>query len=437
MMEISFLEALIEKCSERGCSNVEASLQKGFSVRVGLEQDNIITYFIEHNFIHLRTMLDGKLGCVTISASKNLSLDAIADITVSSAIANPYRYRKAQYFFTNRTLPFDVDKEKKIMYSDFDNNDLLINAWIAWIKTEAKKISQNFKCQLLSLLFTYEFEEFVFLNSNGTKGRYSLNNSHVGGAVQLNLSTRQQIVSFSFNGLKYGDKIFEILDEQNFSDRLRYHSATQFEELKGRVKFSKIASAQLISSIAQAFNGELAVINNSFLKKEDIGKKIWNDNINIIDDPIAKEGKLFIPFDNEGMPASRKFLVSQGVPREFLCDILTQMKLGDGSPGNGYRKPPDYLIRIYPSNLILEVNGDIEEDYDLYVGELGYQTVFNASSGLLNGVVFGYKINSSGKVPVMFHLGIHINQIFSKILPASSPEWIGTNFVPEFLAIIR
>lgn len=73
----------------------------------------------------------------------------------------------------------------------------------------------------------------------------------------------------------------------------------------------------------------------------------------------------------------------------------------------------------------------------MYIGELGYQTVFNASSGLLNGVVFGYKINSSGKVPVMFHLGIHINQIFSKILPASLPEWIGTNFVPEFIAIIR
>lgn len=142
------------------------------------------------------------------------------------------------------------------------------------------------------------------------------------------------------------------------------------------VLFHPDAGRNLFSNILQAFNGE-SVIRGSSYFADSLGKKIANENINIIDDATMKKGVSSYPVDGEGTKTKRKYLVEKGVLKSFLTDLNSAEKLEIEPSGNAFRGSYRSRPGISVSNCFLEeVEGhpvpDIIKtvDYGLYIFEI-------------------------------------------------------------------
>lgn len=87
--------------------------------------------------------------------------------------------------------------------------------------------------------------------------------------------------------------------------------------------------------------------------KGKLNKKIFNDNITIVDDATLKGARGSYHFDDEGTPSQRTVLVEKGVLKTYLTDRYHSQKLGIKPTGNGRRQ--DFAYKPIPrmSNTIL------------------------------------------------------------------------------------
>jgi PmbA protein len=118
-------------------------------------------------------------------------------------------------------------------------------------------------------------------------------------------------------------------------------------------------SAGLVGHFAGAISGPAVARGTSFLK-DMMGKQVFATGITIKDDPLMRRGLGSRPFDAEGMAASGKELVSNGVLDSFLLDQSSARQLGlepTGHAGRGTGSPPSPA----PSNLYL-ANGSLTPD---------------------------------------------------------------------------
>ncbi len=142
------------------------------------------------------------------------------------------------------------------------------------------------------------------------------------------------------------------------------------------VLFHPDAGIDLFSGIIAAFNGD-SVIKGSSCYADSLGKKIANENINLIDDAVMVKGVSSIPLDGEGTRAKKKYIIRKGVLENFLTDLNSAEKLNLEPTGNAYRDSYSSRPYISSTNCYLEDNNSypIPEiiktvDYGLYVFEI-------------------------------------------------------------------
>ena len=106
-----------------------------------------------------------------------------------------------------------------------------------------------------------------------------------------------------------------------------------------------------------------------------MGKKIFSDGINIIDDPHRPRGFRSKPFDAEGLPNARRAIAENGVLTTWVLDLSSARQLDLESTGNASRgtsSPPSPSV----TNLYMEAGtqtpaelmADIENGF--YITEL-------------------------------------------------------------------
>jgi TldD protein len=129
-----------------------------------------------------------------------------------------------------------------------------------------------------------------------------------------------------------------------------------------------------------------------------IGTKCASELIDGVDDATIPNGWGSFTFDDEGTPAQRTVLFTEGVLQSFLYDRLRAEKDGVASTGNGrrqsYASPP--VVRMTNTNIL---NGSSSADDVLsstpagvYVTSLGGGQVNPATGDFVFGVSEGYLI---------------------------------------------
>lgn len=71
--------------------------------------------------------------------------------------------------------------------------------------------------------------------------------------------------------------------------------------------------------------------------KDKINTKIFDENINIIDDPLIDWAVSSCSFDDEGTSSQKKMLVENGVLKNFIYDLRTAARAKTKSTGNGFK----------------------------------------------------------------------------------------------------
>jgi PmbA protein len=95
-------------------------------------------------------------------------------------------------------------------------------------------------------------------------------------------------------------------------------------------------AASIIGNIFQAVSGESIFRKASFLVGQ-LGERIANEKVTVIDDGRLSRGLGSRPFDAEGLPTRKTVVIREGVLENYLLDTYTARKLGMKSTGNASR----------------------------------------------------------------------------------------------------
>ena len=102
------------------------------------------------------------------------------------------------------------------------------------------------------------------------------------------------------------------------------------------VVYDQRVAFSLVGHLSSAINGSALARKTSFLQNAH-GERIFADGITIIDDPLRPRGLRSQPFDVEGVAASRRALVENGVLKSWILDCASARELGLTTTGHAQR----------------------------------------------------------------------------------------------------
>lgn len=102
------------------------------------------------------------------------------------------------------------------------------------------------------------------------------------------------------------------------------------------VIFDNRVATQVLSPLIGAIAGPSIARGQSFLK-DDMGQRLMPAGIDLIDDPFRPRGLGSVPFDDEGLPVSRRTLLEDGVLTTWLLNTSSAAQLGLKSTGHASR----------------------------------------------------------------------------------------------------
>lgn len=113
------------------------------------------------------------------------------------------------------------------------------------------------------------------------------------------------------------------------------------------------AAAGLLKEFSAAF-----FANNIYKKKSPLegklNKPLYSGILNIMDNGLLERGFGSTPFDGEGLPSKKTYLVQKGVVRSWLADIYWGRKLAFPSTGSSRRDSLKETPSVGISNLYIE-----------------------------------------------------------------------------------
>ena len=194
------------------------------------------------------------------------------------------------------------------------------------------------------------------------------------------------------------------------------------------VIFNDRTARSLISHFANAINGSAIARETSFLK-DMMGKSVFRDGINIIDEPHRKRGLRSKPFDGEGLSNKQRNLIEDGRLTTWLLDLRSARQLGLQPTGHASRStsspPSPSATNLYiqageasPSELMSEIKNG------LYVTELiGFG--INGLTGDYSRGASGFWIeNSETAYPVSeVTIAGNLKDIFMQLTPANDLQF--------------
>lgn len=158
------------------------------------------------------------------------------------------------------------------------------------------------------------------------------------------------------------------------------------------VVFDPRAGQSLLGHLSSAVNGQSIARGTSFLRSK-MGQSIFNNRINIIDDPSRRRGLKSRHFDAEGVACKRLAVVQNGELKSWLLDSATGKQLDLPTTGHAARAPSGPPSPT-ASNLYMEA-GDLSVSDLLADIKMGFYVTELIGMGV-NGVTGDYSRGASG-----------------------------------------
>lgn len=138
--------------------------------------------------------------------------------------------------------------------------------------------------------------------------------------------------SRSASGLEKPEDVGRIAAER----ALRRLHARKVPTAKAPVIFEPRTARSLVEHVFEAASGDAIYRNASFLAGR-LGEQVASEKVTIIDDGTIPGLLGTSPFDDEGVPSRRTFVIERGVLRSYLLNVYTARKLGLKTTGNASR----------------------------------------------------------------------------------------------------
>jgi PmbA protein len=177
----------------------------------------------------------------------------------------------------------------------------------------------------------------VFANSRGFLGSYRSTYCSVSAvpvASQDGAMERDYWFTLArdFASLEEPEKVGRIAAQR----AVRRLGAVKVETQRVPVIFEPRVARSLLGNLFEAVEGRAIYRQASFLAGK-VGEKIADERITLIDDGAIPHLFGSQPFDDEGVPTRRTFVIERGVLKNYLLNSYTARKLGMKTTGNASR----------------------------------------------------------------------------------------------------
>lgn len=172
-------------------------------------------------------------------------------------------------------------------------------------------------------------------------------------------------------------------------------NATKVPTSKYKTIIRNSAMTSLLSILASSFNADNVQKGISIFKNE-LGNKIFSEKITIVDDPLLPNGIASTPFDDEGVPTTKKYIIQNGVLETFLHNLKTAHKANVRPTGNGFKAGYAGSVMISPTNFYIEKGN---ASFDELLSKMDEGCVITELNGLhagINNLTLDFSLQANG-----------------------------------------
>ncbi len=347
----SFLQDTVSLAKRRGADLAEVFLVEGRKTSIEVKdqkieasEDSVVTGY------GVRVFIDKRMG-FSYSTDLDHSLKVVEDAIESARWTEPD---------INYDLPGVSDYPSVEVFDrkieDIDNQyliDRLVELERAAFEFD-KRIRKTRKVSLqVSLIKT---------SIASAKGLHAFYN-HTSISTQIMVVAEDGSDSQSaweFCGSRFIDDIdFRGLGERVARKALSLLGAKRMGSKKAPVIFDPLVACEFLEYLSSSFSAEEVIKGKSILQGR-LGEEVLSPLINIIDNPLLPRMLGSRPFDAEGSPSQKTFIIRNGVLETYLHNIYTSNRMRVKNTSNAQRSGYSGTPGVGFSNIVLEPSPSIK-----------------------------------------------------------------------------
>lgn len=301
--------------------------------------------FVRSSGIGIRVLIDGGMSFLSINKPDKELLKKRVKEAVKIARSSVKTMKKPIRLSPEKTSKKEWEAKAKIPFKDVSLKEKVgllfdIDNAVSSPREVGIKIASRY-----FYFLEYEIEKY-FLNSEGTEVSSFLPKIMFYGlltASEPQKGTEQDRIgkgeSRGWEAVKEWDLVNHAAEKAKTLGRIL---KTAKEAPKGRLDIvlgSEVVGLMMHESAGHPYEAdrimgrEAAQAGESFITRDMIGQKIGPETVTVVDDPTVEHSFGYYLYDDEGVPARRRYLIEGGVINEFLHNRETAFEMGVKSNG--------------------------------------------------------------------------------------------------------
>lgn len=298
--------------------------------------------------VGLRALVDGAWGFSSTSSLEESGIEALAKSAVDAGRAASKQVKEKVKVAACKPSKEEIEVPIKKDLASIDIEEKMEVA--AGLVKACREYSG--KVASASAIYMDESGEKVVATSEGTNVRIKL--SRVYFSVKAVAKEGGKLTSiFESDGFLSGFEAIDKLDLRSYARKASERAVRLLEAKpspKGRFKAvldPKIAGTFIHEAVGHACEAD-HVINGQSILRNKLGEQIASELVTIYDDPTLEGGWGSAKYDDEGVPAGRRFLIKEGVLEGYIVNREAakklNMELNGGARAESYAHKP--IVRM-------------------------------------------------------------------------------------------
>ncbi len=324
------LEKLFSRAKEKGITDIEIFASDRTSLNIDIFDGTVDKYEIAATeALTIKGVYNNKMGRFSTEVLSDDVIEEILDTIIASA---------KEIDSLDDAIIYEGDESYKDL-SDIYNDELYnldVQKKIDYLlKLDDYLHKYDNRVKVVETMYSEDTAAVLLKNSKGINLTNKANAAFIGGSVIVKDEVDQRVGFDVVISNDFNDFNIETLAKDIVEDALASLGAKPVPSDSYEIVYSNGAIATLLSAFQGIFSADSVQKGLSLLKGK-LEETIGSELVTITDDPFMKKSAASRSFDDEGVATSYKELVSKGVLKTFLHNLVTAKKDGVKSSGNGF-----------------------------------------------------------------------------------------------------